>query len=258
MFNQFQLNCKALLKSLPKSHSKNCFYSAFDHLEKAEAISSVDPAMSIFRAITAEEEAASGLMHGLRELRYPRADQLNPRNHVHKHAVMPFLRVLGLFHGQLFERSIKHYRLHIKDEEGQRRLMLTFPVVVNGEEHWAYPLPPLNFGVRQGEAGIPPTYESQITTFVNAHGANDIVKYLKGEANLRNRLLYAAPQGFPVVPQPRPDILQEKAAHVMSLLQAYLLIAPYEEIQPYVRDSIAAFLSMLGLVELEANVASET
>jgi hypothetical protein len=257
VFTHFQLNCKALLKSLPKSHSRSCFYSAFEHLEKAKAISSIDPAMSIFRAITAEEEAASGLMYGLRELRYPKAEKLNPRNHVHKHAVMPFVRVLGLFHGQVFEKTLKHFRLHIKEEEGQRRLLLTFPVVVNGEDHWAYPRPPLNFGVREGHDGAPPTYESQITTYVQVHGANDILKYLKGEANRRNRLLYAAPQGFPVVPEPRLDILSEKASHVMYLLQAHLLIAPYEEIQPYVRDSIAAFLSMLGAVEREASAANE-
>ncbi len=48
-----------------------------------------DPAMAIFRAITAEEEAASGLLRCLAEMDYPNAKYLNPHNHSHKHAVFP-------------------------------------------------------------------------------------------------------------------------------------------------------------------------
>ena len=79
MFDQFESACIELLESLPKRHSKNCFRSALHHLKKAASLSNIDPAMAIFRGITAEEEAASGLMYCLREGNYFDAKRLKPR-----------------------------------------------------------------------------------------------------------------------------------------------------------------------------------
>ena len=186
LFTTFQGNCIELLSTLPKRHSLHCFRSALRHLELAKNLLAVDPAMAIFRGVTAEEEAASGLMHCLRELHYAEADRLNPRNHVHKHALFPFMRIVGLFFGQIFENKLKEYHLHIKEEEGHRRLMLAFPISIGGESQWAYPLPPLNFGVKVGTPETPPSYKSQISAFVSAKGAKNIRTYLKKEANLRN------------------------------------------------------------------------
>src|SRR3972149_10464663 len=102
LFAQFETNCIELLADVPKKQSRHCYRSALRHLEKAEGLSEIDPAMAIFRGITAEEEAASGLMHCLRELDYVGGNRLNPRNHIHKHALIPFIRILGLFFGQIF------------------------------------------------------------------------------------------------------------------------------------------------------------
>ena len=257
LLTPFQNNCVALLAALPESHSRACFRSALYHLDKAELLAVVDPAMAIFRGITAEEEAASGLMYGLREGGYGSSNKLNPKNHVHKHAMIPFLRVIGLFHGQVFENKIKEYRLHIKEEDGRSRLMLTFPVTIDGEEHWGYPVPPLNFDVKVGTTSKPPSYEAQITSFVKAVGAKDILSYLRKEANLRNQVLYAAPDGYPVISELKPAFLTGKAAHVSKLLQAYLLIKPWPEIQPFVQDSIGAFLAMVGAIESSSELANE-
>ena len=35
------------------------------------------------------------------------------------------------------------------------------------------------------------------------------------------------------------------------MLRAYLLIEPYEEPQPFVQDSLGAFLAMLGTLKLD-------
>lgn len=257
LFNEFDKNCIALLDAIPNTHSRACFRSALHHLGNAKLLESVDPAMAIFRGITAEEEAASGLMHCLREGCYVGSRGLQPRNHVHKHAMIPFLRVIGLFHGQIFEHNVKEYRLHIKEEEGQRRLMFAFPLHVNGEKRWAYPIPPLNFGVKVGTTKTPPSYESQITSFVDAMGAKDILSYLKKEANLRNEVLYASPNGYPVINEMKPEFLQEKASHFITLLHAYLLIKPWKEPQPYVQDSLGAFLTMVGVIEAGPSRTSE-
>ena len=213
--------------------------------------------MAIFRGITAEEEAASGLMHCLREGNYFNAKRLRPRDHVHKHALIPFLRIVGLFHGQLFEKSLKEYRLHVKEEDGQKRLMLAFPIVLAGGRQWAYPIPPLNFGVSEGTSAAPPSYQTQISAYVEAKGAKDILLYLKNEANWRNKILYASPTGYPTVPEPKPEFLHEKVSHVFILLQTYLLIAPYAERQPYVQDALGAFLTMVGALEQHERVSTE-
>jgi hypothetical protein len=255
----FQKNCVELLASVPQCHSRACFRSALHHLDRARALEDIDPAMAVFRGITAEEEAASGVMHALRECQYRGTNRLKPRNHLHKHAVYPFLRVVGLFHGQLFQLNLKEYRLHIKDEEGERRLMLAFPLpfTVADEKQWAYPIPPLNFGLTVQGTAKPPNYEKQIAAFVESVGAKDIVAYLKNEANRRNRVLYASPQGYPVVSKLEPEYLAEKTNHVLALLQAYLLIKPWRELQPYVQDCMGAFLVMVGEMESYAELTDE-
>jgi hypothetical protein len=213
--------------------------------------------MAIFRGITAEEEAASGLMWCLRELEYVGASYLMPRNHVHKHAAIPFLRIIGLFFGQTFDKTLKEYGLHIKDEDGQRRLMLAFPIKVAGEDTWAYPIPPLNFGVSVAGTGLPPSYATQISAYVTAKGANSIKSYLKKEANLRNEILYAGPDGYPQVPELKAEFIQEKTSHVLTLLQTYLLIQPYPERQPYVQDALTAFLSVVGAIGSQGGASNE-
>ncbi|PLU07434.1 hypothetical protein BMJ29_02810 [Sinorhizobium medicae] len=51
--------------------------------------------MSFFRAITAEEEAATALILALKQRRYPGSEKLNPWEHLHKAAVSPFLDAVG-------------------------------------------------------------------------------------------------------------------------------------------------------------------
>ena len=234
---------------MPKKQSRHCFRSALRHLEFAEKLTVVDPAMAIFRGITAEEEAASGLMFALRELKYPGAENLKPHNHIHKHALYPFLKIVGLFFGQVLKNNIGEYRLHIKNEDGKKRLMLAFPLKIEGEDQWIYPIPPLNIGVEVGKESMPPSYQSQITEFLAAKGSKNVSSYLKKEANLRNEILYASHSGYPDVVELKPEFLHEKASHVMVLLQAYLMIAPYKEIQLYVQGAVGAFASMVGKFE---------
>lgn len=63
---------------------KHCTRNAYVNLRKSWTLHPVDSEMYLFRAITAEEEAATGLMLALKQMHYPNAEQLNPRNHTHK------------------------------------------------------------------------------------------------------------------------------------------------------------------------------
>jgi hypothetical protein len=83
--------------SRSKQHARN----AINHLEKAWTIRVIDKEMALFRAITAEEEAATALLLICQEKKYPNANKLKWRNHHHKagliimfDAVRSFLRSL--------------------------------------------------------------------------------------------------------------------------------------------------------------------
>ena len=74
--------------------TKKCFEAAFSHLEFAYKLADLDPAMALFRSITAEEEAATGLLRALQARKYPKSGNLQVKNHLHKVAVFPF--ILGI------------------------------------------------------------------------------------------------------------------------------------------------------------------
>lgn len=49
--------------------------NAFNHLRLSWQIKDIDQGMAAFRAITAEEEAATALIHSIKQKRYPNADE---------------------------------------------------------------------------------------------------------------------------------------------------------------------------------------
>jgi len=93
----FDQSCFELLEALPRTQSRASMRSAINHLRRAEVLFPIDRPMAAFRCYTAEEEAASGLMHCLKERRYANAERLNPRNHIQKNAVIPFFSILRSF-----------------------------------------------------------------------------------------------------------------------------------------------------------------
>src|SRR4051812_48496164 len=72
-----------------------CGLNAFIHLRKAWTIREVDSGMAGFRAITAEEEAASALLLALQQKQYPNSSRLNHRDHTQKTALTPFLNAVA-------------------------------------------------------------------------------------------------------------------------------------------------------------------
>lgn len=200
--------------------------------------------MAALRALTAEEEAASGLMYCLKECGYDRADLLKPKDHAWKNAVMPFVNMLGMFFHETLHANGVHPELHLVDQEGTTRLAVMLPIIVAGKETWAFPIPPLNFGVTAEAKRI--SYKKQLDKFLDGKGAKDVVSYIKKQANVRNRLLYAGSEGYPSGVGLPNGFYEDRVGRVMVLLRAYLLIQPYREKQTFVQHSLDAFLAMLG------------
>lgn len=240
----FDQQCRDLVNQSPKRFSRSCFRSAFHHLECAEKIADIDPAMAAFRGLTAEEEAASGFMHCLKERGYKNSDRLKTKDHVHKNAIVPFLDVLGLFFADNMFDYVKKPALMLQGEGLNRRLMLGLLMSVNGEDQWVHPIPPLNFTVSCEAKRL--SYRMQIDALVKCRGAKSISAYIRAQANLRNRLLYAGPDGYPGLVDLAPDFFKTRQVRVMALVRGYLLVQPYQEQLSFVQDALDAFLAMLG------------
>lgn len=203
--------------------------------------------MAVFRGITAEEEAATGLFRALTFRNYENANRLKPRDHLHKNAVTPFLRVLGSFFAEFSETPKMSPRLVLKEEDGETRLRTVIQVPVGEEKVLAYPIPPLNFSVTSD--GKPPSYKKQIERLLAAEGYQEISRYLKQAANQRNTFLYANPNGYTEIQSLEDRYFTRQKNRVMTMAMAYLLIEPYDECQPFVQQALEAFLVMMDVLE---------
>jgi hypothetical protein len=110
-----------------------------------------------------------------------------------------------------------------------------------------YPVPPLNLMVTSDERRI--SYKRQIAAFVETQGARDISTHIREQANLRNQILYAGPNGYPNISSLKPEFFTIRQRRIFALLKAYLFIYPYKERQPFVQDALDAFLAMLGIID---------
>lgn len=238
--------CIELLESIDNCHSKNSFRSALVHLDKAEKLYGVDQEMFVFRAITAEEEAASGLMLCLKELGYDFSNKLKHRDHVHKSAIYPFISVIQMAFAHLLHDTGINLGLVLTDNESEFSLKSYH--TVPGYNVYSYPIPPLNFEFKLN--GKPVAYDKQIEIYLKKVGEVDIIKYIKRLANLRNRVLYASNEGYAAV-EVKMGFLEAKRRKVIEMLKIYLLIKPYSESQLFVQQSIYAYLKMLKAISNE-------
>lgn len=245
----FDQQCLDLLNDRrgPKTISRHCFRSAVNHLVKAEKLVDIDMPMAIFRALTAEEEAATGLMHCLKACGYQNAEKLSVRNHRHKNAVIPFFRILNqffkdYFHDQGFALTLNHVR-----EEDEIVLRATVELMIDGKLTFMSQMPPLNFAL--SVEGKRFSFKKQADILLATQGVADLPRYLEQEANRRNLCLYAGPKGYVTDVRVEPKYFPAQQARVFGMLRAYQLIHPYG-VQPFVQDALDAFLMLLRTLNL--------
>jgi len=213
-FQEFELATIDIVKKLPLTRSRNCFRSAINHIEKAELIAELDHEMAAFRAITAEEEAASGLMFCLQELNYPNAEKLKPHDHRHKNAIAAFLIVLskdikGLMdeHGFSFDLSMQrdgseNISVQIRNKELFGDFIIT-------------PVLPLDHIATTGDKLR--SFTSNINELATTVGVKDILDFIKKEANVRNNLLYANAKGIAILLESPLALIESKRKRILSL-----------------------------------------
>jgi hypothetical protein len=247
-FSDFEKEIVQILEKMPKSRSRNCFRSALRHLEKSQILLDVDLEMAAFRAITAEEEAASGLMHCLKEQRYPGANILNPRDHPQKHAVIAFLKAVSRMPAEL--QTVHGFQFHLELNKSHKKpkLQLAFrhPVLFPGAT--MRPEPPLGFLATTGDK--PRSFAPFLSELAANHDQANFLSHIRFLANYRNRILYADESGVPVILEIPSGAQDEWKRNVFALLFGYLLIKPYKEHQLFVSQLLSSFLVALNKVPM--------
>lgn len=234
----------ALLRHEPEDWTRKSFEAALIHLSFAHRLKDIDPPMAIFRAITAEEEAATGLLRALQAQGYAAPGELLPKDHLQKAAVYPFLRAIAKHTSYLRMNGIKEVKFGIPKNEEEPKLQLA--LILDGANNGivALPYPPLNLTIHEGGEAV--DYQKYFRELISPKGFEDIRKYLNIKKNKRNLLLYASPQGL-LDPGPVVDsTLADYKHRIMTILKAALLIWPYTETQPFVYEAVRSFLGLAG------------
>lgn len=247
---EFDKKCVELLNDIDNCHSKNAFLSALRHLDKAEVLSDLDPGMCVFRAITAEEEAATGIMLGIKERGYKLSNKFKQRDHFQKNAVYPFLQIVYTTFADVLHKNGFKIGLRIHDVDGVT-LLRTYHTIP-GLDLFSWPDPPLHFSFKMQEGGS--LYEKQINDYLDKVGSSNVVKHLKELANLRNEVLYANGEGVPEV-SIQSGYVNQRRMRVIAMLKVYLLIKPYADKQIFVQECVYSYLRMLNIISEEIDSA---
>lgn len=244
----FDRECIEMLGEGSQLQEKQCFQSAIQHIELAQKLLDIDSAMCAFRLITAEEEAASGLMFCLKRLSYPESEFLLPHDHQYKHALFQFVSVISEFLMGRMKSVVKNMHMHIDPKGPVRKafLELEFSEELGGIS--VAPTPPLNFHMQKAD-GDTYNYSLQMAKFVKLKGAKTVKELVKKEANYRNKILYASANALPENPIVDASVVEQRRKRVMFLLRIYLLIGPHEQHQMYVTHALKEFVGIMKSVK---------
>lgn len=229
--------------------------NAISHLRKSVEILSIDPEMASFRAVCAEEEAATALINSLKEQGYEGADKLFFRNHADKHAVVLFVgTVMQWFQNRKAQASEQfgHHRIFFDDIDGRIGLRLGIQLGRSNTE--VQPTPPLHLIV-QGARTLAEEFQDEMKELLGFEKTCEIKRLIEQRANVRNTLLYATPSG---IPKPSGDVkgfIDNQIGIVNSLLMALAFIDPWR--QPKYPQSGIVAVSIDVFVDLMDRVKKE-
>lgn len=245
---EFQKEIEKLILST-KPRGKHSARNAFIHIKRAWRLKEIEPEIAVFCAITGEEEAATALFHSIQRLKYLGADQLKPKNHIHKAAVYPFFVAVGLALRKVIKELNPEVRIGKKSENPkiEIRLKITTP----DGEFYVDPKPPLHYSVKRD--GQIYDFADEFQMIADSNQVKSIKKQIEILANERNELLYAHQGGILKCTVPVDEIIKEQLSKIFHILIVYLLIDQYSQRQWFVQQSLNAFLTVLGKLPPDFN-----
>jgi hypothetical protein len=199
--------------------------------------------MAVFRAVTAEEEAATSLIYALHRHKYAGAGRIHGRDHRHKAAILPFLRVIVEWFARMEAPPIQVYVETVGELERLNiQLEITLP---DGTKRLARPDQPFNGEIRPAGLEQQADLSREIEALANPENLRRLRETIDERANLRNQILFAAVDGLPNVQLDADRFLHNKATDVFTLLTLFLLVDQYREQQMFVTQVLGAFVPLI-------------
>jgi hypothetical protein len=220
--------------------------NAFAGFERAVALLPIDKEMASFRAITAEEEAASALFRALQLRNYPGSDQLNLGNHRHKAALGPFIQAV-----KVAMAAGRDMNLRMTLDWSQPSLEISIPlsevgVVFEGAEDLQLTLSePLGIMGRKGDGHPAQFFDKSIQVVADTAKSDTITKLIAKEANARNRLLYASDDAMPESKATAQSIEARRRRADIALFLCVAVLQTHNH-QALAKQSLEAFLKVVG------------
>lgn len=171
--------------------------NACEGIEKAEALLDMDREIASFRAITAQEEAATALFMVLKRMNYPGAARLNAYTHAHKAALWFIVDAAHRNIGQMFQDM----QIKLTVDASAPSVGVGIPLSYFGvslPDHPDLAMQPVDpFHMFQSQGGKAYLFENEISALVSDSGARSADRYIRDLANARNKLLYASDSSLP-------------------------------------------------------------
>lgn len=271
-----------------KGSSAYAAQNAVGHLRKAWQVRHIDSQMAAFRAITAEEEAATAIIRLLQERSYAGAGSTDPHIHTVKQALFPLLletsHVLKPF-TEIIKVSV------LVEQRNDRPVMDLLYTLPTGESFSS--VPPLGHAwqstpidglpgdkvmalpgsyydatftispsvarhphfepdvLREGALNLAAQLEARLSSKANAAGYHRFLALVKKEANIRNRLLYAGSDGWPGEVADIENVLNARRRRTFVLLIIYCLLFPHSERSVLAQQVLIALNILTGSLTKE-------
>ncbi len=235
-----------------KGAVKHCALNALHHLKKAWDIKEIDPAMAVFRGITAEEEAASSVFYTLKNQRYQNAKKIRFKEHTYKQALFPYIKSIVRFLGELNQHNgtpIETY--HLQHTEHNKRKAMCLHLKLKQMDMVATPTPPLHFNISNPDTGKVIIFEDEFKRTNIGDTFDSVLDYVKHIADQRNNVLYANAGGRPVVKGDMSGYLSEQKKKIFTMIYLVLLVDPWidEGHSAFVQQALDGFLLLLEQID---------
>lgn len=244
-FTEWQLKLQAAILRL-KGRPRHCATHAFKGLKRAWKIAEIDPEMAYFRAITAEEEAATALIFALKHRKYPGADKLDYSHHPHKAGITPFLRAIENTFSEL-KLPPPQYRLVFNSEPPGIYIQFLSENLGLPPGYILEPDHPLNgfLGLEGDSQKSRAIFTGALENYAKNKGKASVLRVIHEEANIRNKLLYAADNGIPHV-QNVDSVLLAKSRPISIIISLTIAILQTREHQLLVLQALEAYLHIFN------------
>ena len=240
-----------------RGHARHSARSALFHLGRAWKLKDIDGEMALFRGITATEEAVTAVIRSVQRLKYVNATLLNPHRHNHKAAMDVFLQAILDALQQTGSAEVLKPTVRFPDGDPSQvpELLLRWQNPDGGEPLWWTsadgPLD-VTFHDEKGEFDL----RRELDAIEKKSTYESIQKQITETANRRNEILYAHPDGIPLV---KPDTIESRlrgyGIFVKRVLLMLVLVDRYNEQQLLVHQFLEVYLSVVATVDKQVRKA---